>query len=206
MYWLFPLFNELILCLKSACCKSRVRSANYSERHNLNQCIPIVYSPRYNIHAFGLEKLHPFDASKYRRIYEDLIESKTIDMNRMRVHAPEVPDREFLQEVMSPMYLLALNYSVMVVKAIELPICFLPCWILRMRLLEPMACASLGSVEAACIARHKGWAINLGGGFHHATRSSGSGFCIYPDITFVTHYMEKWHGIKKFLIVDLDAH
>ena len=75
-----------------------------------------------------------------------------------------------------------------------------------MRLLEPMACASLGSVEAACIARHKGWAINLSGGFHHASRSRGEGFCIYPDITFVTHYMELWHGLKKFLIIDLDAH
>ena len=107
---------------------------------------------------------------------------------------------------MSPLYLFTLNYSIFVVKAIELPICFLPCWALRMRLLEPMACASLGSVEAACIARHKGWAINLGGGFHHATRSNGSGFCIYPDITFITHYMEKWHGLKKFLIIDLDAH
>ena len=75
-----------------------------------------------------------------------------------------------------------------------------------MRLLEPMACASLGSVEAACIARHKGWAINLSGGFHHASRSNGEGFCIYPDITFVTYYLEMWHGLRKFLIVDLDAH
>ena len=75
-----------------------------------------------------------------------------------------------------------------------------------MRLLEPMACASLGSVEAAVIAKHRGWAINLGGGFHHARRDDGQGFCVYPDITFVTHYMEKWFGFKKFMIIDLDAH
>jgi histone deacetylase 11 len=75
-----------------------------------------------------------------------------------------------------------------------------------MRLLEPMAAASHGSVEAACIARHKGWAINLGGGFHHATVSEGGGFCIYPDITMITHYMEMWHGFKRFMIIDLDAH
>lgn len=42
--------------------------------------------------------------------------------------------------------------------------------------------------------KHK-WAINLGGGFHHATRSSGGGFCIYPDITFITHYLELWCGL-----------
>jgi hypothetical protein len=32
----------------------------------------IVYHPDYNIHAFGLEKLHPFDSKKYGRIYEEL--------------------------------------------------------------------------------------------------------------------------------------
>eukprot|EP00356_Strombidium_inclinatum_P009613 CAMPEP_0170507202 /NCGR_PEP_ID=MMETSP0208-20121228/58021_1 /TAXON_ID=197538 /ORGANISM="Strombidium inclinatum, Strain S3" /LENGTH=182 /DNA_ID=CAMNT_0010789239 /DNA_START=605 /DNA_END=1150 /DNA_ORIENTATION=- len=52
----------------------------------------------------------------------------------------------------------------------------------------------------------KGWAINLSGGFHHATRSSGGGFCIYPDITFITHYLRRNFGVKKIMIVDLDAH
>ena len=107
---------------------------------------------------------------------------------------------------MSPYYLLSLNYSLMVTKVIELPLCILPGWLCRMLLLEPMACQSLGSVEAAVIAKHRGWAVNLGGGFHHASRNRGSGFCVYPDITFVTHYMEKWYGMKKFMIIDLDAH
>ena len=75
-----------------------------------------------------------------------------------------------------------------------------------MRLLDPMQRATQGSVDAACIAREKGWAINLSGGYHHATRDQGGGFCVYPDITFITHYMEKWFGFKRFLIIDLDAH
>ena len=32
--------------------------------------VPLVYSPRYNITAFGLERLHPFDSRKYRRIHD----------------------------------------------------------------------------------------------------------------------------------------
>ena len=82
----------------------------------------------------------------------------------------------------------------------------LPGWFLRMRVLDPMMRATRGSVDAACIARHKGWAINLSGGYHHATMSNGGGFCIYPDITFVTRYMEQWYGYKRILIIDLDAH
>ena len=35
--------------------------------------IPLVYHPRYNITAFGLERLHPFDSRKYRRIHDALV-------------------------------------------------------------------------------------------------------------------------------------
>jgi histone deacetylase 11 len=34
--------------------------------------VPLVYHPRYNITAFGLERLHPFDGRKYRRIHDAL--------------------------------------------------------------------------------------------------------------------------------------
>ena len=35
--------------------------------------IPIVYHHRYNITAFGLERFHPFDGRKYRRIHDTLV-------------------------------------------------------------------------------------------------------------------------------------
>ena len=35
--------------------------------------IPIIYHPKYNITVFGLERLHPFDGLKYRRIHDALI-------------------------------------------------------------------------------------------------------------------------------------
>ena len=35
--------------------------------------IPLIYHPCYNITAFGLERLHPFDGRKYRRIHDALI-------------------------------------------------------------------------------------------------------------------------------------
>lgn len=33
-----------------------------------SQQLPIVYSEDYNISLFGIEKLHPFDAAKFRRV------------------------------------------------------------------------------------------------------------------------------------------
>jgi histone deacetylase 11 len=112
-----------------------------------------VYSNTYNIHAFGLEKLHPFDASKYRRVYQKLLDTKVIDESVMKVLKPGVPTREFLQGVMTWYYLFSLNYSIPVCKILELPVCFLPGWVIRMRVLEPMMSQTLGSVEAAVIAR-----------------------------------------------------
>ncbi len=75
-----------------------------------------------------------------------------------------------------------------------------------MKALEPMQRATQGSVDASCIAMQKGWAINLAGGYHHACKTHGGGFCIYPDITFIVHNVRTHHGIRKVMIIDLDAH
>lgn len=69
-----------------------------------------------------------------------------------------------------------------------------------------MTLGSKGSVEAAYLAMNRGWAINLSGGFHHASKDNGEGFCVIPDITFITHCLRRIYKIKKILIIDLDAH
>lgn len=50
------------------------------------------------------------------------------------------------------------------------------------------------------------WAINLSGGYHHASCNSGGGFCIYPDISLAVHYLQTRYNIGKVMIIDLDAH
>jgi len=121
-------------------------------------------------------------------------------------HPNELPTRKWELEVMTPYYLFTHNYSVAVSKYVELPVCFLPGWMLRSQVLEPMLLATKGSVEAAYMAMDQGWAINLSGGYHHASGSNGHGFCVIPDITFVTHYLRQVYHVKKILIIDLDAH
>ena len=93
LFFTFPILNELFLSLKGAIFRYRILRAHEPFE---NDIFPLVYSPKYNIHAFGLEKLHPFDASKYRRVYDDLVESGAIDPNKMHLHSPSVPSREFL--------------------------------------------------------------------------------------------------------------
>lgn len=119
-----------------------------------------------------------------------------------------MPTRKTLLDVMSVGYLMALNYSCYITKCIEVPLFFVPAEFLRYRLLNPMMLATQGSIDGGCLALEHGWAINLSGGYHHATKTSGGGFCIYPDITFAIHNLRKWHSdrVNKVMIIDLDAH
>ena len=68
--------------------------------------------------------------------------------------------------------------------------------------------ATYGSLIGACAAVEKGWSINLSGGYHHCSRSSGGGFCVFADITLAIRSVKKWYpnSIKKVMIIDLDAH
>ena len=53
----------------------------------------------------------------------------------------------------------------------------------------------------------RGWAINIGGGFHHCSGDRGGGFCAYADITLAIQFLfQRVEGVARVLIVDLDAH
>ena len=53
----------------------------------------------------------------------------------------------------------------------------------------------------------RGWAINIGGGFHHCSADHGGGFCVYADITLAIRFLfSQVESIKQAMIVDLDAH
>lgn len=61
---------------------------------------------------------------------------------------------------------------------------------------------------AGKLALDRGWAINIGGGFHHCSSKRGGGFCPYADISLLVaflfvHYPDR---VKSVMIVDLDAH
>lgn len=49
-------------------------------------------------------------------------------------------------------------------------------------------------------------AISMGGGFHHAGRNYGGGFCIFNDIAVLVEYLRVKCNVKRFLILDYDVH
>uniref|UniRef100_A0AC34GYE2 Histone deacetylase domain-containing protein n=1 Tax=Panagrolaimus sp. ES5 TaxID=591445 RepID=A0AC34GYE2_9BILA len=170
---------------------------------------PIVYSSHYNITCMGLERCHPFDSTKWGKVFKIcqdagwLTKQNTIEPNEAK-SADLLISHTFF-------YLKSLFWPCQVARAVEVPIVaiLLPCIIERC-LLKPFRYQVGGTVAAAYFALERGWAINIGGGFHHASSNSGAGFCIYNDITISLQFLfndtSLKKSVRKAMIIDLDAH
>jgi len=49
-------------------------------------------------------------------------------------------------------------------------------------------------------------AISIGGGYHHAGRNYGGGFCLFNDVAVLAEYLRAKYGVERFLILDHDVH
>jgi len=94
----------------------------------------IVYSPRYNITFFGIERMHPFDSRKYGRAWAVL--KKEFGTKLLEHHVPierPISEKELLA-AHTPAYLKSLRSSITLARALEIPLlAVLPVWIARWR-------------------------------------------------------------------------
>ncbi len=64
-----------------------------------------------------------------------------------------------------------------------------------------------GTVDAMRnAAAHRGVAVNLGGGFHHAAPGAGSGFCVFNDVALAIRLLRERGFNSSILVIDLDLH
>ncbi|XP_052465597.1 histone deacetylase 11 isoform X2 [Carassius gibelio] len=169
-------------------------------------CLPIVYSPEYNITFMGLEKLHPFDAGKWGKVIHFLKEEQFIT-DEVIVLAREASEADLLV-VHTARYLNRLKWSLVVATITEIPpLLFLPNFLVQRNVLKPLRTQTGGTIMAGKLAMDRGWAINVGGGFHHCSSDKGGGFCAYADITLAIKFLfERVEGVARATIIDLDAH
>lgn len=180
----------------------QVRAVKYSETSKW----PIVYSPDYNISFAGLERLHPFDTQKYGRVFETL-KSEGV-LTEQTVYTPLRPDQSVLTRHHSEGYLQALEKSEAVARFTQIPLVYLlPGRVAYNAVVEPAKLATSGSILAGELALSNGWAINLSGGYHHASQNTYGGFCAIADISLsILHLRDNHANIKNVMIIDLDAH
>ncbi len=170
--------------------------------------LPIVYSKEYNISFLGLENLHPFDSKKYQKVADYLSSSFHTPIKQL-LHEPMdmISDAELLK-FHTPHYLASLKDSSMIARITELlPLAWLPNFVVRRTVLNPMRSATAGTRLAGELAwQNKQYAINLGGGFHHANANNGGGFCVFGDIQLAMLDMWNKKTDAKIMYIDLDAH
>lgn len=169
--------------------------------------IPIVYSPKYKISVFGMEKLHPFDIAKYDKIYKGL--KKDGYVTKQSVIDPAEVTREQMLLIHTEAYIESLKKTKNVSSYLEAPqLKIIPDNLLDNMIVGRFRKASGGTLEAArqALKSKSRMAINLGGGFHHAKPEEGEGFCIIADVPIAIRVLQKEKLIKRALIIDTDIH
>ena len=171
----------------------------------------VVYSRRYNISFYGLEKLHAFDSKKYGRAWR-LLKSQLGSSRLRSMHSRPfhpVSDAQ-LRLVHASAYLDSLRDSTNIAAALELPpLENLPAWLIDRHILKPMRWATAGTILAAEEALRHGFAANLGGGYHHAKPDRGEGFSIYADAGIAIAHLRRERLIEEtaqVIYIDTDAH
>lgn len=150
--------------------------------------------------------MHPFDTEKYGRIFSSLVKKKVLEQNNY--YTPPYPSDAVLQRVHSKEYLAELTQPKNIAKFTELDfLTWLPDKTAYNKIIVPMRYATAGSILSGELALKHGWSINLGGGYHHASKDRYEGFCALADITLsIKHLQDNHPQIKKVMIIDLDAH
>jgi len=76
------------------------------------------------------------------------------------------------------------------------------------QILDAVMLITGGAIEAgkAVFEGRANRAVSIGGGFHHAGRNYGGGFCIFNDIAIMVEYLRAKQGLKRVMIVDHDVH
>lgn len=166
--------------------------------------LPIIYSNDYNISFYGLEKTTPFDTAKYGKVANVLKKRFGKDFY---IPTSAITDAELLT-VHDEAYLKSLKDRFVVARIAENSLLTVfPIGVIERKLLYPMKLATRGTIEAAERAyENKQWAINLSGGYHHAERETGDGFCFFADIPLAMNVLWKKDPNLRIFYIDTDAH
>src|SRR5690348_14326508 len=113
----------------------------------------IVYSPNYSVRLWGLERLHPFDARKYEKVWELLVEEFGAQLATMDAAPSEPVSFDDLALVHSPEHLAIVRSSAGWAKAFDIGLAAsMPNFWLQNGLVTPVRWAVAGTVLASRLA------------------------------------------------------
>jgi acetoin utilization deacetylase AcuC-like enzyme len=155
----------------------------------------LIYSDRYYL-PIGH---HVFPAEKYRRIRDRLIASGVAEASDFLEPQP-ASDQDILL-VHTPEYVQKLKTGTLSPREeMELEIPY------SRELVEAFWLAAGGSILAAQRCLEDKVSVSIGGGFHHAFRDHGEGFCMIHDVAVAIRRLQRDGKIRTAMTVDCDVH
>lgn len=154
----------------------------------------IVWSPDYECDIGA----HVFPMEKFRRLRERLLAEGEVEPGDFVEPAPASP--EDLGRVHTAEYLedlARLRWTPRTMMS-ELPI--------SAGIVRAYVLAAGGTTTAAREALARGFAVNLGGGFHHAFADRAEGFCYVNDLAVAARAVQHEGRARRVAVVDLDVH
>lgn len=156
---------------------------------------PLIYTEEYNL-PLGQ---HVFPAQKYRLIQEKLLtDGVAIESSFVAPEPAEIQDLLLAHDTAWIDKLRFGTLSLSEAMRLEIPV--------SQRMLEGLWKMTGGTILAARHALQYGTGFNIGGGFHHAFRSHGEGFCAVNDVAVAVRKMQAEGLIRRALIIDCDVH
>ena len=155
----------------------------------------LVYHPHYDLHLGA----HVFPSQKYRLIRESVLASH-IAAEADFVEPEPATDEDVLL-VHDPAWIAKLKdgtLSYQEIQRLEIPY--------SRRTMEAIWTATGGTMRATRLALETGFCFNVGGGFHHAFREHGEGFCAINDVAVAIRRLQRDGAIRRAMVVDCDVH
>ncbi|WP_435247473.1 histone deacetylase [Vibrio sp. nBUS_14] len=163
---------------------------------------PLIYHPIYS--QLPLPEGHRYPIHKYQLLHSAVKHHMDSDPkwgNAFEMSQPMPVSVEQVKQVHDGEYvdlLVSGNLPAAKMRRIGFP------W--SEQLIERTLYSSGGTCLAAEMAIESGLAIHLSGGYHHAHRDFGSGFCLFNDLVLAAKHALTFEHIDKVLIVDSDVH
>src|SRR5579884_784082 len=155
----------------------------------------LVYHPGYDLNLGE----HVFPSKKYALIREQLLRTRFADETDFDQPEPAADedillahDEQWVRRLKDG----TLSYTELL--RLEIPY--------SRPMVEAFWLAAGGSIRTARNAIRDRVGYNIGGGFHHAFRGHGEGFCAIHDVAVAIRRLQKDGDIARAMVVDCDVH
>ncbi|MDF4603998.1 histone deacetylase, partial [Vibrio parahaemolyticus] len=159
--------------------------------------LPLIYHPIYS--KLELPEGHRYPIMKYQYLYEEV--RRDVQAEWVQFFEPQALSIEAIKRVHDAEYVDFLaqgNMPAAKMRRIGFP------W--SEALITRTLTSAAGTLLTAEKALEHGIALHLSGGYHHAHKDFGSGFCLFNDLVIAAKHMLDNEHVDKILIIDSDVH